>query len=118
MRRVIIRAITVLAIAALLAGTIGLLAGVSTAKADNGPLLTQRERDERIAGCIRTYGAQYRDRCVEILEDPAALGRRARRDYEWRRLDDEIEHERQCWDDSKKPSPACGPPVARETVPR
>lgn len=52
-----------------------------------------------------TYGEQYTDRCVEIMQDRAALGRQARQGYEWRRLHDEIERPEICRDDPRVVSP-------------
>jgi hypothetical protein len=110
---IIIRIINALAVAVLLAGVFALLSSLSPALAGDRPM-TQRQIDERIAGCIRDYGERYRDRCVQIMEDPSAIGRRARQGYEWRRLEDEIERERECWDNPRIVNPrACFEAPAR-----
>jgi hypothetical protein len=83
---------------------IALILTSAPALADN-ERLSQRERDERIAGCIRTHGAQHTDRCVEIMEGPSALGRRARQGYEWRKMEEAIERQEICQDDPRVVSP-------------
>lgn len=37
--------------------------------------------DYRIAKCIAEYGEEHADRCVEIIDGPRAIARKARRDY-------------------------------------
>jgi hypothetical protein len=80
---------------------LALIVSAAPAQAGDRPL-TQRERDDRIAGCIRTHGTEWSDRCVEIMESPSVLGRRARQGYEWRRWDDEIERRDICQDDDPR----------------
>ena len=84
--------------------TAALTLSAAPALADNAPR-TQRDRDKLIGGCIMTYDEQHKDRCVEILEGPAAIGRRARQGYEWRSLRDEIDRPDHCRDNPRVVSP-------------
>jgi len=71
--------------------------------------LSPQKRLERIGGCVITYGEHMRDWCVETIEGPAAIGRRALREYHQpnpnRATDNAIAREIRCRDIPGKVAP-------------
>jgi hypothetical protein len=83
---------------------------------------TPAERDRLIGRCIAEYGAQWADRCVQII-DPSAAGLRARRDFLSRSEQlRELARKRECWEDKTIINPrSCAeglPPVRSRATPR
>jgi hypothetical protein len=62
---------------------------IATIATFSAPALADRPRgmsdaewdDYRIAKCVREYGEEHANRCVEIIDGPRAVARKARRDY-------------------------------------